>query len=170
MKLSNTEEEWEHIANGFQSRANFPNCVGALDGKHIRIVNQQGSGSEYFNYKQFFSVVLMALVDSNYCFTSVDIGSYGKNSDSNIFRQSSLHSLLVNDTLNLPKAKKLPDADDDTPLPFVIVADEAFSMTRNVLRSYSRRNLSIKRKLFNYRLSRARRFVECTFGLLANKW
>uniref|UniRef100_A0A1B6JTF8 DDE Tnp4 domain-containing protein n=1 Tax=Homalodisca liturata TaxID=320908 RepID=A0A1B6JTF8_9HEMI len=169
MKLPNTEE-WEEIANGFNTRANFPNCMGALDGKHIRIVNPQGSGSEYFNYKQFFSVVLLALVDSNYCFTAIDIGSYGKNSDSNIFRQSALHNLLVKGKLSIPNDQRLPDSEDDTPMPFVIVADEAFSMTQHVLRPYAKRNLTTQKILFNYRLSRARRFVECTFGLLANKW
>ena len=41
--------KWLSIAHGFQNKANFPNCVGALDGKHIRITKPQQSGSMYYN-------------------------------------------------------------------------------------------------------------------------
>ena len=31
-------EKWEEVSEGFTKYANFPNCVGAIDGKHIRII------------------------------------------------------------------------------------------------------------------------------------
>ncbi|XP_069605550.1 uncharacterized protein [Ranitomeya imitator] len=34
---SPTEETWLQVAAGFQSVANFPNCIGAVDGKHVRV-------------------------------------------------------------------------------------------------------------------------------------
>jgi len=40
--------------------------LGALDGKHIRVQKPWNSGSFFYNYKQFFSVVLMAVVDADY--------------------------------------------------------------------------------------------------------
>jgi hypothetical protein len=42
-----TSEDFEAIAKGFWDNWNFPNCVGAVDGKHIRIEAPGGSGSEY---------------------------------------------------------------------------------------------------------------------------
>lgn len=169
MKMPSTED-WEQIAKDFETRANFPNCIGALDGKHIRVMGPDGSGSQFFNYKNYFSSVLLALVDANYCFIFVDVGSYGKSADSNIFRQSALYKKIVNGTLGIPEGKPLPNSENTTPRPYVIVADEAFSMTNHVMRPYARKNLTVKKRIFNYRLSRARRYVECTFGILANKW
>ena len=55
-------------------------------------------------------------------------------------------------------------------MPFVIVGDEAFAFSGNVLRPYPHRNLSIAKRIFKYILTRARRTVECAFGLLCNKW
>lgn len=85
-----TNEMWKSIADDFNTNWNFPNCIGALDGKHFNTQSPLNSGSLYFNYKKTFSVVLMALVDANYKFTIVNVGSYGKNSDGGIFANSNL--------------------------------------------------------------------------------
>lgn len=45
---------------------NFPNCLGMLHRKHIII--QAPSWSRYISYKKSFSIVLLALVDADYCF------------------------------------------------------------------------------------------------------
>jgi hypothetical protein len=52
----------------------------------------------------------------------------------------------------------------------VLVGDEAFALSEHVLRTYPNRNLTFLKRVYNCRLSRARRMVECTFGILANKW
>lgn len=71
-----TMEDWKAISEQFEKRANFPHCVGTIDGKHIRILQPWGTGSEFFISKNFFSIVLMAVVDNDYCLRYIDVGSY----------------------------------------------------------------------------------------------
>lgn len=153
---------WQKISEEFESRSNFPNCVGAINGRHIRIVNPNHGGSLFFNYKNYYSLVLLALVDANYCFTAIYVGSYGRCSDSNIFKQSVPYKTLHSKSLNIPPAKPLPNF-KNTPVPYVVVADEAFGISEHILRPYARKNLENRKQMFNYRLSRARRFVVSTF-------
>jgi len=49
--MPNTEEEWKKIANDFDIKWNFYNCLGSIDGKHIEIRKLSGLGSYYYNYK-----------------------------------------------------------------------------------------------------------------------
>lgn len=44
---------WKQSAKGFFEKWQFPNCIGALDWKHIRIKAPPMSGSKYFCYKNF---------------------------------------------------------------------------------------------------------------------
>lgn len=82
------KEKWINIAEKFYKEANFPNCVGAIDGKHMRIVCPPNAGSQYYNYKKYHSIILLAVVDADYCFTFIDIGAPGRESDSSILKNS----------------------------------------------------------------------------------
>ena len=109
----------------------------------------------------------MALVDANYHFIFVDIGNYGSNADE--FSQTYLEN-----ELDVPGIKPLPNAPKLGNLPHVIVADEAFPLMPNIMWPYLRaRNgvrLSHEKQIYNYSLSRARRLVENAFGILAQCW
>lgn len=78
------ESAWREVAKTF-NRWDFPQCVGVMDGKHINLQAPIKSGSEYFNYKHFHSIVLFAVVDGNYNFIYASAGSQGRISDAGIF-------------------------------------------------------------------------------------
>lgn len=58
-------EEWRKISEGFEGFWNAPHCIGAVDRKH-GLIKPPASGSYYFNYKNMFSIVLLAVVDADY--------------------------------------------------------------------------------------------------------
>lgn len=163
-----TEEAIEEISADFDIHTNFPNCMGALDGKHIRICSPAHGGSLFYNYKNFNSIVLLGLTDSKYRFIYVDIGAYGKECDSTVYLNSKLHEIMLQGNLPIPPPKPLPGFDQ--PVPYVFIADEGFPLSNSMMRPYPGKNLTVEQRVFNYRLSRARRYVECSFGILANKW
>jgi len=68
----------------------------------------------------------------------------------------------------LPEDIVLPNS--EITLPNVFVGDEAYLVTTYFMKSFSRRTLERSKAVFNYRLSRARRVVECAFGICASKW
>lgn len=89
-----TKDQFISIANSFSNKWNFPHVIGCLDGKHIRIRCPNRSGSLYYNYKDFFSIVLFALVDAKYKFIAVDIGSFGREGDAGC-SDHMLHDLKI---------------------------------------------------------------------------
>ena len=125
-QVPNTPEKWAHIAKEFENRWNFPQCIGALDGKHIAIRKPKNSGSQYYNYKKMFSIILLGLVDADYKFLYVHIGCNGRVPDGSVFENSGLAEALRSNTLNIPADQPIEGIYVNGDMPFVIVADEAF--------------------------------------------
>ncbi|KAJ8893047.1 hypothetical protein PR048_005628 [Dryococelus australis] len=119
----------------------------------IVLGQSMASTSESFSHR---INVLMAVVDTNYDFIYVNVGAYGKDCS------------VQDETLNIPSPKSLPDTEEA--LSSVFVGDEAFALNSNFLCPYGGRELDHVNQVFNYRLTRARRFVECVFGIMSNKW
>lgn len=159
---------WEKNSKEFYEYWDFPNCIGALDEKHIHIEAAENDGSLFYNYKGSHSIVFLALCDATYCYSVLNIGAYGKQNHSTVFSQSKFGSSIKNDTLLLPADKCLPKT--NITMSHVFVADEAFPLKRHLMRPYPRKELNIIKRAFNYRLSRARRIVENVFGITASRW
>lgn len=165
--MPKSEREWLQVTEKFEQQWNFPHAIGAIDGKHVVIQCPAGSGSEYFNYKSFFSIVLFALVDANYNFLFADVGCQGRISDGGVFKNTQLYIDLQNGHFNLPQPESLPG--HGTSLPYVILGDEAFALSNNLMKPYSGTyQKGSKERIFNYRLSRARRVVENAFGICSS--
>ena len=163
-------QTWENIEKEFYERWNFPNCIGAIDGKHIVMQAPPSSGSLYYNYKGTHSIVLMAVVDALYNFILIDVGYYGRNSDGGVLANSQFGKAISEGRLKIPAGKSLPFSQCGTSIPCVIIGDEGFPLKNYLMRPYSGRGLPEKKRIFNYRLSRARRCVENAFGILAHRW
>ena len=85
-----TEQLWRDVAGDFCKLWHCPNCIGAVDGKHIKIQAPPNSGSCFYNYKGYFSIILLAICNANYKFILVDIGDNGRHSDGGVFAHSEI--------------------------------------------------------------------------------
>ena len=106
LSVPKTKDDWLKISQDFEEKWNMPHAVGCIDCKHIRIECPKLTGTQYYNYKCFFSIVLMAICDANYCFTVIDIGQYGSNNDSGILASSVMGEMFDRDEMNLPSPSK----------------------------------------------------------------
>ncbi|KAJ1524651.1 hypothetical protein ONE63_011134 [Megalurothrips usitatus] len=167
LRFPASTEEWKNIAYDFGERWNFSNCIGAMDGKHFHIEPPLNSGSLYYCYKDYTSIVLLAMVDAQLRFVYVDVGTNGRISDSGIWNKCSLKPYL--EQLNIPPTA-LPGTDDL--FPYIVVGDEGFPLSQQVLIPYPKELVRhrMDRRIFNYRLSRARRCSENSFGLLVARF
>ena len=129
-------EDWKKIEEKFRNRWNVPHAIGALDGKHIAIKKPKKSGSEYFNYKGYFSLVLLALVDVDYKFLWVNMEASGSSSDAQNFNHSKLKRRIENRTLGLPPLEPLGPGGAD--LHYFLLGDYAFVLMPWLVKPYSR--------------------------------
>ena len=137
-----TEEGWKAVAQGFQERWNMPHCMGALDGKHCPLKKPKNCGSVYYNYKGFFSIPLLALVDAGYKFLWAELGGFGSMSDAQIFLETDLRDALETNDANRPPACPLTqDPEDTVDVPYFIVSDDAFALRDFCLKPYSRKTM-----------------------------
>lgn len=172
---SMTTERLLAIAGQSNSLWNMPNCVGAIDGKHIRLRAPKKSGSLYYNYKSYFSLVLQGVCDAYHRFTSIEVGGYGSACDSGMFARSRLGQSIRNEVFPFPRPSRLPNS--TRVCPYFFIGDNAYPLTRRMMVPYSGRNQGasnqqeqLQRDNFNKRITRARRCIESSFGILVSKF
>ena len=155
LKLPSTSEEWLYLANMFEKRWNFINGIGAVDGKRITIQQPGKSGSHkshYYNYKGHNSLILLAAVGPQYEILWAGVGANGRVSDGTVWQKYALKQALAADDnpLNFPQPKPLPGR--SKPVPFVLTGDDAFALTKYMMKPYPQFGLDTEKRIFNYRL------------------
>ena len=170
LKTPNTVENWREIATSFYSKWNIPNNIGAIDGKRILIQKPPSAGSHYHDYKGNESVIALIMSGPSYECLYADVGTNGRNSDGHAWARCSLKKALdsPDNPLNIPPPCPLPGA--SKAVPFVITADEAFSLASYMLKPYPRKSLTVEERIANYRISRGRRISENILGIFGNRW
>ncbi|KAK3921298.1 Protein ALP1-like [Frankliniella fusca] len=161
-------DTWLECASEFESMWDFPHCLGAIDGKHVTVHSPPLSGSRFFNYKKFFSFILLGVCDAKMKFLMVDVGSSGSRGDGNVFHRSKFAKKLKKHQLDLPPPCKLYGSSEN--VPFFFVGDAAFERGSHILTPFKGKFLSPEKRLFNYRLSRSRRQIENAFGALYKRY
>lgn len=112
----------------------------------------------------------MACCDADGLITMIEPGFAGPNSDGGIFKTSAMNYWIIHGGFNILLPSPLCYDEKHTPFPYYFVGDEAFPLSRNLLRPYSSRTLDNVKRIFNYRLSRGRKSIECVFGMAAEKF
>lgn len=123
------EDIWKQSSVGFKSLG-FPNCCGAIDGKHLKIQSPANSGSMIFNHLKTFSTVLLAICDANKNFVYVDIGAYGGQSDGGVLSNSSFGKRLDSNGIHFPRPT--PQHGLSSTFPYFIIADAAFPLKKQI--------------------------------------
>uniref|UniRef100_A0A0A9XYF6 Putative nuclease HARBI1 n=1 Tax=Lygus hesperus TaxID=30085 RepID=A0A0A9XYF6_LYGHE len=129
-----TVERFQKNAQDYFRKWGYLRVLGSLDGKHIRIKCPPNPGSMFYNYKHFFSIVLMAVADANYKFVMIDVGAYGKDSDGGVFANTLFYKDLESGKTILPSESTLPNS--TLKAPYVFLGDEAFPLRTYLMRPF----------------------------------
>jgi hypothetical protein len=90
-------------------------------------------------------------------------------SDAHIYNETeSKEGLQNNDIAGFPEPDPLPGDTQD--VPYFLVGDDLFGLRTYMMKPDANRDMTREERIFNYRLSRDRRVVENTFGILANRF
>ena len=132
----------------------FSFCWSAIDGCNIPISCPPAAArKEYHNFKNFYSVVPMALVDSDYRFIWVSCGFPGNSHDSIILQSTQLWE-------DITEINFVPSIGQNVIIQPLILGDSAFPLCLWMMKPYTDATLTVQERYFNYRLSRARMITE----------
>lgn len=166
--MPNTQEDFKKKILDMEEFWQFPCCWAAIDGCHIPMKCPPGgleACKEYHNFKNFYSVVLMAMIDSHYRFVWGSCGFPGNSHDAVIFKSTDLWNSIQDGFIPL-----IGKSVGDVNVPPLIVGDSAFPLQTWLMKPFTNAVLSPQQRYFNYRLSRARMVSEGAYGQLKGRW
>jgi hypothetical protein len=148
----------------------LPACIGAIDGCHLPMERPPLSRGKYRNRKDWYSILLSAVVDHDRRFVHVDIGMPGSNHDAHVYRSSRLYG-LARGHFGVRHIKKRVRGDNRSMdvRPYII-GDPAYPISPYLMKGFPGANLSLKQEYFNYTLSASRMKVEQAFGIYKKRW
>ena len=164
-------EKFRDIINDFEKLWQSSYGFGAIYGCHIPIKcppplppRGQESAKVYCNFKNFYTIVLMAIADSKYRFIWANCGIPGNSHDSAIFQPSELYRQITENII--PNTGNTEDGQVTTPL---LVRDSAFPFRTWLLKPFTSAMLTPEERYFNYCLSRALTVTEGAYGKLKGR-
>ena len=165
LRRPSTPEEWIKISEGFHQLWNFPHCLGAIDGKHVVMQTPVNSGSNFYNYKGTFSIIywLFVMLNTASPFLILEILEGKVMEEFWLILPLAVH-WRVGLCLYLALSRFLVS---HVQYHTILLA---FPLKTYMLRPFPGRFLPEDKQIFNYRLSRARRVIENTFGIMATKF
>ena len=87
LKVPSTEEEWLSIAEKFETRWQYTNVIGTIEGKHALIRKSPNGGTHCYNYKDSHSTILMNIDGLSYECLYADIGTNGRVNDAGVWNK-----------------------------------------------------------------------------------
>lgn len=142
----------------FKAICGFPGVIGAIDGCHIGIKAPHVAPEKYLNRKQFFSMILQAVANSDLCFTHVTCSYPGSVHDARVFNNSEVNNIMCGNPAYFP---------DHTH----IIGDAAYPLKVNLLTPFKNNGHLGRRQLnYNKKLSMTRVCVERAFAQLKGRF
>ncbi|KAK7364679.1 hypothetical protein VNO80_13420 [Phaseolus coccineus] len=152
-----------HILNNSRFFPFFKDCLGAIDGTHVRVKVARADAARFRGRKDWPTQNIFAACDFDMKFTYVLAGWEGTASDSRILKDA----LVRDDPLVIPEGK-------------YYLGDAGFMLKQNIitpyrgvryhLKEYSRRGPQNAKELFNLRHSSLRNVIERSFGVLKKRF
>lgn len=164
-----SSDDFEESMAKFGEEWQFPYAFAAVDGSHLPIKCPNGGAQamkQYFNFKGFYSIVLMALVDAEYRFIWASVGAPGNTHDSTLMQSTELWDRIVAGKVIPNIVQQVENVD----IPPLILGDGAFPLRTWIMKPHGDAVLPHDKRYFNYRHSRARLVTEGAFGRLKSRF
>uniref|UniRef100_A0A336LY34 CSON004844 protein n=1 Tax=Culicoides sonorensis TaxID=179676 RepID=A0A336LY34_CULSO len=118
--------DFDENIQGFESMG-MPQCYAAIDGCHIKVTPPAEDASDFYNFKGWYSTVLLALVDFRCRFIYINVGAPGRSNDSQLYESSNLKKYVIKNF------KKRIIIIDDVEIPVFLIGDSAFKLDEHMM-------------------------------------
>ncbi|ETN77527.1 hypothetical protein NECAME_03191 [Necator americanus] len=163
-----TRQYLEKVAEKTQELYDYPRAVGFLDGRHVAIKKPNGGIEEYLNYKNFQSIVLLAICDADYRFLLFDVGLPGNLGDASVFRSSSIFTFFNECDDLFPETADLGSVG---PVQYHILTDDGLGQGVRYIEPFPGRSADTgSKQRFNKKHGCARRVIDIAFEMLQRRF